>query len=771
MARQQVHSLMEILAKDINAFRKTADKTLLDVVLGNALPRLPAFIGGGFRATLSGNNAEVAPGICFQEIAQTDGSANTRIAHLKTAQTLAINLPVSGTKTDLIECRSVLTDLPTENRRFNEPSGIETKATVVENQWGAEVRVRENVVANADGGYDAASGWVAVALVTSNSSGIVSIVDHRNYYNLFDPDFFSVYGRKNINLVRPYDGVNLIEVPFEFSDLVSKLVQVEVRRLTKEKYGATSVSQSHNSGNLVLNPPSASVSSLKDQSERTFLGSSVPTVELNIENTGASSIRYSKHNTNWVNSNDYGEQDIFELRVRTSNDKSIEYFKVDDVTPAQFNTIPSTGVYILLSNSEIPSLNNSIVWHIPKTSLVRISRTTDLQMVNQGPLGGIQPILGSGRLSGAYRYFQITTVNPLITMTGESNYLLSALKNIASFYQLKSLSYNPSTKQLQFTLRDTTSGATVFPSQGSVFNSLIIKKGTEVRLSKNITDFTITRPQDDDSSSQVPEATYTYDLTNLENLIRSFDSVYNDFSIEFRIVTFTGEDIWRANLLAPTTEFSLVEEGRRTYVRLNDQYPFVAGDEILLSHIVPQELVGEGSGGRPEEQTAAAQIEALKQQINALTAKVNTNESDIDTLENQTAGADISVYFGIVRIDGRTSSSRSNAQSTSHVAPLAVARLNLPAGRTEKTVSSLLLAGALVTYNSEAVEGYYVPLMAIKASDVTNLDVRGPGGDESSLWSATGSSVTIGGEDYNIYMRTTPITQSKSLRVVFKDFE
>ena len=770
MARQQVHSLMEILAKDINAFRKTADKTLLDVILSNALPRLPAFIGGGFRATLSGSDVEVASGICFQEIDQTDGSANTRIAHLETDQTLSINLPASGTKTDLIECRSILTDLPTENRRFNEPSGIETKATVIENKWSAEVRVRENVVANADGGYDAASGWVGVALVTSNSSGIVSIVDHRNYFNLFDPDFFSVYGRKNINLVRPYDGVNLIEIPFEFSDLVSKLSQVEVRRITKERYGASSVSQSHDSGALALTPPVGMVSSLKSQSERTFLGYPIHTVELNVRRRSNSFIEFDRTGsakTDWVNNNNFGAQSIDTLQVGI--DKTLKTLGMGfSISSSQFDTIPTTGFYVLLSTSEIPTLANSLIWNIPKSHLVKIGRGVSFEEVVDQPR---LPIYGSATPSERYRYFQITTVNPVETVTGESNYLLSALKNIASFYQLKSLSYNPSTKQLQFTLRDTTSGATVFPDQGSVFNSLVIKKGTEVRLTKNITDLTITRPQDADSTSEVPEATYTYDLSSLENLLKSSDSAYNDFSIEFRIVTFTGEDIWRTNILAPTTEFSLVEEGSRTYVRLNDQYPFVAGDEILLSHIVPQELIQEGSGGTPEEQTAGVQIEALRQQINALTTKVNMNESDINTLENQTADADISVYYGIVRIDGRTSGSRTNAQSTAHVGPLAVARLNLPAGRTEKTVSSLLLAGALVTYVAEAVEGYYVPIVAIKAADVTNLDVRGPGGDESSLWSGTGSSVTIGGEDYNIYMRTTPITQSKSLRVVFKDFE
>ena len=284
MPRTLVYPLQEILSKDINNLRNTADKTLLDVVLGNALPRLPAFIGGSFRVSISGSNVIVSPGICFQNIPQTDGSANTRIIHLEIAESLAINLPgTSGiTKRDLVECRSIIENLPEESRKYDQAGTVVRRNTVTMNKWSAEVRIKENVVADAQGNYQPSLGWVAVALVESTNTSIQRVTDHRNYYNLFDPDFFSVYGRKNISFHKAYDGVLLIEVPFEFSDLVPKLQQISVRRLTKEKYGAITVTDKHNT-NFALNEP-ADRRTLKPRNQLTFNGHNPWIVTLNTQN-------------------------------------------------------------------------------------------------------------------------------------------------------------------------------------------------------------------------------------------------------------------------------------------------------------------------------------------------------------------------------------------------------------------------------------------------------------------------------------------------------
>ena len=274
-------------------------------------------------------------------------------------------------------------------------------------------------------------------------------------------------------------------------------------------------------------------------------------------------------------------------------------------------------------------------------------------------------------------------------------------------------------------------------------------------------------------------AEYTYNLTSLDQLIKSGDSTFADFTMEFDRRVFQGEEIWRANslrggsVLSPTVDFKIEEEGLRTYVRLNDQYPFKSGDQLIFSHVIPQELIDAGSGGTPEEQTAAAQIAALRTALDALTRRVGENEGDISTLENQTAASDITFYYGIAAIPGgRTSGARTNAKSTSYLTPVVQAAMSNPASRTAKTVRSLLLSGSLVLYNSGQAAGYFTPWIAVEKSDIgsTTLTMLGSGGAETTLWSPVGE-VTVNSKVYSLYARTSPIINGRRIWVVFKSYE
>ena len=263
MARRLFYPKEEILSKDFNALRNDYEKLLLDRFLSKAVPRIPAFIGGGFKPALAGNQVVVGTGIGLQRIAQNDGSSEIRLMALDAEQTMSFVLPGSGqTKVDLIQARSVITPDPTEDRTFKVGAGEEERATTISNRWSAEVAVKAGVVPDANGDYQADSGWVPVAVVTLNDTGITQLEDARDFYNLFDPDFFSVYGRKNLAITRPYDGVNLIEVPFEFSDLVPKISQISVRRITKELFGSAPVSSSYDA-DFTFAAPVVSVPSLK----------------------------------------------------------------------------------------------------------------------------------------------------------------------------------------------------------------------------------------------------------------------------------------------------------------------------------------------------------------------------------------------------------------------------------------------------------------------------------------------------------------------------
>ena len=819
MARQLVSPLMEILSRDINNFRKSADKTLLEVVLGNALPRIPSFIAGGFNATISGNNVVVAPGICFQKIDQTDGSTNIRIAHLETAKTLAITLAsTSGvTKTDLIECRSIITNLPTQSRKFNEPGGVVSKNVVVQNKWDAEVRVRQNVTANVSGGYDASEGWVAVALVKSNNTVVESIEDLRDFYNLFDPDFFSVYGRKNIALKQKYDGINLIQAPFEFSDLVSKLSQVSVRRRYKGTFGQIPVTNKYNTSFSLTAPTSGSIT-LKSKDQWTFLGSLSTILSLNISSgywaiRGALRERWElvypttlfrnslyKYDSNW-NSGSFNPQDVWGFSVsthqysknrltnsnydervsnrgrmavsgdtgrgltRTSGESSL----VASVSSTQFSQIPTTGIYILLTNSSTGIVNNSLqylVWNIPKSSLGVGSN--DLY-INDNFFS--YPIGKNIDWSSRIKYFSLTTVNPLSQSSGTTTYTRSADLSITNYWTLDSFTYNPATKSISFALKVPSSGVLSarqnFPLEGAVFNRLIIKKGTETRLTKNFTDLTV--------SVSGTTATYTYNLTSLDTLIKNTDTAYNDFNIEFEVLGTTGEDVWRSDLLrggttlGPTVDYKVEEEGSKTHVRLNDQYPFGIDDEVLISHIIPQELIDAGSGGTPEEQTANAQITALRNQLNALTAKVNTNETDIDALERTSTSTQTTFYHGLIALTPKNNANKTISTSGTSLLPLAQAEFNNPTERIAKQVNSLLLSGGFLQFNAPQTSGYYNPWIAVKPGDYTNLQFRTTQ-DDTDNWSNVGTS-TLGGDTYNIFVRIRPVLQGRSLKLYIKDYE
>ena len=194
-------------------------------------------------------------GIGLQKIAQTDGSTSVRLLNLEAESLQSFVLPGAGdTKKALIQARSVIANNPQQQRTYKVPSGTEDRATTISNKWSAEVTVKDNVVADANGHYNADAGWVAVAVVDLNETGIETLTDLRVFYNLFDPDFFSVYGRKNLTITRPYDRVNLVEVPFEFSDLVPKLDQVSVRRITKERFGETITRSKFTSPNPQTHP-------------------------------------------------------------------------------------------------------------------------------------------------------------------------------------------------------------------------------------------------------------------------------------------------------------------------------------------------------------------------------------------------------------------------------------------------------------------------------------------------------------------------------------
>ena len=794
MGRQLVYPLMEILAQDINNFRKTADKTLLEIVFGNALPRIPGFIGDGFKTNISGASVVVSPGVAFQRIDQTDGSTNIRIVYLKDAQTLTITLPVNAgvTKRDLVQCKSTITNLPTESRRFNEAGGIVSKSVIVQNEWSSDIRVKQNVTANSQGNYEADLGWIPVALVESESTGIQRVTDLRNFYNLFDPDFYSVYGRKNTGFRKPYDGVDLVEVPFEFSDLVSKLSQISVRRLTKEKFGSSSeINTEDFDTTFGLTAPTGESEQVKAFNQLTLFGSQATAfltnyyaTTFNVFDSGGR--RLARGNGYSFSKSDFtGTLDLGNVNVLREGNKLVlgdgDTLISGGVTTSQWNQIPSSGLYIIMgrfvNQNGVPS--QPIIWNIPKNSLSHIASSNKPQNNEIQARGSrvINPVYSEADITQDRRGMLITTVNPITSVVGTTEYSLTQDKSITDFYELDSFVYNDNNKNLSFELSAPVSQHPSFPSDGQVFNRVVIKKGTETRLTLAVNNFTIDATRTDSTKSY---AKYSYIVPQRTPFIKSGDTAFNDFEITFyRDTRTTGDDIWRTyplrggSALSNTVDFTIITEGVRTYVKLNPLFVFNADDEIIYSHIIPQSLIDAGSGGTPESQDITSRVTALQDRVNALTTKVNTNETDIDELERTSAETTQTLYYGLVSLTPKNNTNKAISLDASRINPLASALLRVPANRTAKVITSLLLTGALIRFNSGSADGYYCPVIAIKNSDRGRLNIEfrsSSGQDETNFWGAFNDPFLFDG-DYHLFMRARPMLKSKTLKIFVKGYQ
>ena len=793
--RQQVHAFMEILAGDINNVHKGIEKVLLETFLGNALPKLPAFVGNGFRPEIAGNTVTIAPGIAFQQLTEdpVDGSSRVRIAHLINQSVMNFNLPNGNNKkVDLIECRSIVQDDPAQSRRFDVAGAVVERDVVTSTRWSSEVQVKENVAPDANGNYQPSIGWTAIAVVHLAASGIERIEDIRSFYNVFDPDFFSTYARTNIGFSKVFDGIRLIEIPFTFSDLVPKIDQVNVRRRYKGIYGEITVTNNYGS-NFTMSGPVGSVTALTNNGQ-TFNGDISNIHALNSDNTSVifgrfyTSLRdrldgraipndlssnhfYLRlHNVQWVRGS-YGEQDIWGVRIGISgalknniisggglrkksinNGLEVDNLTgvVDDLSQAQFNAIPNSGVYIILSTSITPNLSNSIVWNIPKANLVLDRK--DLCIDRNTLTGnGIAPIYRASDMTVAHKWFRITTVNPITTVAGERRYLGSGLPiNIAGFYQMTAVSYDPVLKRLSFTLNNTGAGATEFPGAGIVFDRFRVRKGSETRLLKDITDVSIALSR--------TTATYTYDLTELDTLIKPTDRAFNDFRIEFDVYNQRGEQIWRTLLLRRDVDFELVEEGSRTHVRLKDDYPFEDDDELIFSHVVPQSLINQQSG-TPESVTLERQVKNLEDMLNMLKSQVDTNKGDISKLQNE-SGADVSttLLWNLTAVGNRT---RSKATIEARVdASIAAGVYN------EEVSPNIDTAGALIDVTAPAPAGSYFMWIAVETSRVDNIVFD----DDEISWYRY-KTMDISGTNYTIFVRQTSLRNGQEKQFLIKNYE
>ena len=123
-------------------------------------------------------------------------------------------------------------------------------------------------------------------------------------------------------------------------------------------------------------------------------------------------------------------------------------------------------------------------------------------------------------------------------------------------------------------------------------------------------------------------------------------------------------------------------------------------------------------------------------------------------------------YYGIHELSPRNDANKIISRNSVSLQPLITNDFTTDTNRFTKMVRSLLLGGAMLDFNSDSTEGYYVPWVAIAQDSVNNLIFR----DENDLWRQQGTAV-LNGITYNLYIRTLPLLNNKTLRVFIKDYE
>ena len=290
----------------------------------------------------------------------------------------------------------------------------------------------------------------------------------------------------------------------------------------------------------------------------------------------------------------------------------------------------------------------------------------------------------------------------------------------------------------------------------NVFNRLLVKKGNAQRLALQYSDLTVEKTEN--------KATFSKVLTSLENLILDSDSAYGDFSIEFLRggSSAAGEAIWRANELRRGTDFTVVEEGQRTYIRLNSNYPWVTDDQILISHIVPQELIEGRVGGR---ENLEDQINALQLELEAVKNKNRSQDSEIATLAGRTGGsASTTVYWGF------GAKQAAGSRDVASVSAEARAGWLVTAARMSKATANLAI-GALIDATAPAAAGFYHFWVALPQGQVDELRIRGAdGSDDTSEWVMVTGNFSVGAEPFSLYARRTPFIHAEEREFIFRSY-
>lgn len=866
MTRSLFYPHQEILADQFTRLRNSMEKVFFEQFIGNGLPQLPAFIARSFEPILLGGTVTISSGIGFQRVEQTDGSTDVRLIYLDTAENLSFTAAAPGqTRFDIIEARSILEPDIIAARTFKVGAGTEDRSTVVSNKWDAEIRVRQDVAET----ELAAIGWAAIAIVKVTASGVDSVNDTRQYYNIFDPDFFSVYGRKNITLHMRYTGVRLIELPFEFSPLVPKIDQISVRHYKPSTVqtgvfvpGATEAREEQAETlktyaiTVSLTAPTAGSETLSNtglvwgsRANDSYGGAlwtggffnltphlayydvyytgtqadpNPPEVVKGdlIDRTMSSSLAHSPIG----NVNRYFIDYIGE-GATLAEDSGVRIIMLFSTTPANrdylvslyfsfyythgtgtnhaaardyiFNALTSqTNLYLTVYRNGFFSQNSAVYKLDTATQLAKAdgysSSYINLQGVgtdgNVQVYGdelfelmwkGIEPEYKTSSLDQGFDRLLISSNSPVTRTAGIVYYSAfidtpTQIPNWGSF-KISNFKYNPDNYDLEFTITDSsiplTGGVPDYEVDAdSIRNNLkkvIIKKGTETRLVLSRDDITIDRGTS--TGSGINSLDFSANLRPDTIIVKDTDADITDFSLEFEILEietvttiintpggYATEPSLVATKLNVDRDYSLLDEGNRTYLRLAGDYNIVTGNELLVSHILSPNLVHASQTSGQAQGDVELQIDQIEQQISALQSAVTQIEARAPEV-TATVG-----YWGYSAVQS------THSHTPTQVVQFVRTAFGVVASRTSVNINDLA-DGGLFSIVTPSNAGWYYPWVAVESDKINNLIYSSDAiYSENDLWVSAYASVHINGVGYSVLARTRPLAQSQTFRLVLK---
>ena len=292
-----------------------------------------------------------------------------------------------------------------------------------------------------------------------------------------------------------------------------------------------------------------------------------------------------------------------------------------------------------------------------------------------------------------------------------------------------------------------------------IFSNIVLRKGTDIRLSKNLSDLTIVVNGN--------TANFSYGLLASETFILATDTVFNDFNLEFNILQGDIGIPTRITIpLVQTRDFTIVEEAGRTYARLNDQLGLRTGEQLLFSHIIPQTLIPLEEGNPENDTFLRSLISDLEDEIQMLRNRVVSNEGEIDDIQNtigRTSSTLVQYAFGLVETEASNDPVLALAKATSYV--------NSLGSYVSNSVSNLKTSGSLLNIIAPSQVGFYHLIVLIEESEANNLRFRNDTFDETDLWTKTALTRVISGITYSVYVRNQTLADNDVINLVIKGYD